>query len=67
MESFEQNALATAPHRPQWWSQYVDDTHMLLMKIHSREFTDHLNAMDDDIKWMTRWKVMTETEVMARL
>ena len=27
MESFEQKALTTAPHRPRWLRWYVDDTH----------------------------------------
>ena len=31
--------------------------------MHSQEFTDHLNYVDDDIKWMTEGEVLTETEV----
>ena len=39
---------------------YIDDTHMVLKKIHTQEFTDHLNSVDDDIKWMIEGEVMTE-------
>ena len=53
MESFEQNALAIAPHQPRWLCQYVDDTHIILKKINSQEFTDNLNLVDEDIKWTT--------------
>ena len=31
----------------------MDDTHTVLKKIHSQEFIDHLNSVDDDIKWTT--------------
>ena len=58
MESFEQKALSTAPHRPRWWHWSVDDTHTVLKKIHLQEFTDHLNSVYDDIKWMTEGEVV---------
>ena len=58
MESFEQKALVTAPHRPRWWCWYVDGTHTVLKKIISQEFTDHLNSVDDDIKWTTEGEVV---------
>ena len=61
MESFEQNALATPSHRPRWWNRYVDDTHTVLKKIHSQEFTDHLNSVDDNIKWTTEGEVVTKS------
>ena len=57
VESFDQKALATAPHRPRWCRRYVDDTHPVFKKIHSQEFTDYLNSVDDNIKWMTEGKV----------
>ena len=37
----------------------MDDTHTVLKKIHSQEFTDHLNLVED-IKWMTEDEVVTE-------
>ena len=43
--------------------QYVDDTHMILKKIHSQEFACHLNAVDDYIKWMMDGEVVTEVPV----
>ena len=47
--SFEQKALATAPHQPRW-CRYVDDTYTILKKIHSQEFIDHLSSVNEDIK-----------------
>ena len=45
---------------PRW---YIDDTHMVLVKTHdAQEFTDHINSIDDDIKWMTEGKVSTHTQ-----
>ena len=57
MEDFEQRALATAEHPPDWWKRYVDDTHTILKKEHSQAFTDHINSIDDDIKWTTEGEV----------
>ena len=33
---------------------------MILKKIHSQEFTDHLNSVDADIKWTTEGEVVME-------
>ena len=41
-----------------------DNTHStehVLLKAHAQEFTDHLNSIDDDIKWMTEGKIITHT------
>ena len=38
----------------------MDDTHTVLKNTHSQEFTDHLNSMDDGIKWMTEGEVVTK-------
>ena len=35
----------------------MDDIHIVLKKIYSQEFTDHLNSVDDDIKWTTEGEV----------
>ena len=53
MEAYEQKALATAPHPPWLWKRYVDDTFTIVKRKHSQEFTDHLNSIDDNIKWTT--------------
>ena len=53
MEHLEQIAITTAPHPPEWWYRYVDDTHTKLKKEHAQEFTDHLNSLDPDIKFTT--------------
>ena len=62
MEDFEQKAIAMAAHPPTWWRQYVDDTHTKLKKAYAQEFTDHLNSIDDDIKWTTEGEVETHSE-----
>ena len=54
MEAYEQKALATAPHPPRLWKRYVDDTFTIVKREHSQEFTDHLNSIDDNIKWTTK-------------
>ncbi|MCG8430833.1 MAG: hypothetical protein MJA29_06655, partial [Candidatus Omnitrophica bacterium] len=59
MEDFEQKAIRTAEHPPTWWRRYVDDTHTKLKKAHSQQFTDHLNSIDEHIKWTTEG----ETEI----
>ena len=61
MEDFEQKAIRTAANPPTWWRRYVDDTHTKLKKAHSQQFTDHLNNIDDDIKWTTEPEVTIPT------
>ena len=41
----------------------MDDTHIILKKILSQEFTDHLNSVNDDIKWVTKGEVVLEVPV----
>ena len=53
MEDFEKRALESAEHPPVWWKRYVDDTHTKLKKAYSEAFTEHLNSVDEDIKWTT--------------
>ena len=36
---------------------------MILKKIHSPEYTDHLNGVYEDIKWVTEGETMTEVLV----
>ena len=51
MEEFENHALATATHPPAWWYRYVDDTHTKQKMEHTESFTQHLNSLDQDIKF----------------
>ncbi len=57
MEDFESRAISTAEHPPGWSFRYVDDTHTKLKKDHAQSFTDHLNCLDHDIKFMTEDEV----------
>ena len=43
------------------WRRNVDDTHTVLKKAHSQQFTDHLNSINDDIKWTTKGEEIKET------
>ena len=38
----------------------MGDTHMIPKKFLSQECTDHLNSVDEDIKWMTEGEVVME-------
>ncbi len=37
----------------------MDDTYTVLKKAYAQEFSDHLNTMDDDIKWTTEGEIHT--------
>ena len=62
MENFEQIALAKAENPPRWWKRYVDDTYTVLRKDQAQKFTDYLNTVDKDIKWMTEGEVVKDIE-----
>lgn len=62
MEDFEQRALATANPRPRWWRRYADDTHNLLKKDKSEEFTKPLNSIDDDIKGTSEGETVSQVQ-----
>ena len=52
METFEQRALATAPHPPRFRKRYADDTCTILKREYSEEFTEHLNSINpENIQW----------------
>ena len=38
----------------------MDDTHTVQKKAHAQEFTDHLNSIDECIKWTTEGEILTE-------
>lgn len=41
----------TAAHPPSWWFRYVDDAHTKQKVQHVQEFIDHLNSIDNGIKF----------------
>ena len=52
MVKFEEEALATAPHPPILWKRYVDDTFVIQEEKHSNEFFQHINSLEDKIKFI---------------
>ena len=51
MEDLEVRAIATARHPPKFYRRYVDDSGMVHKTRFIEEFLDHLNSMDDHIKF----------------
>ena len=46
MEHIEDIAISTAPHPPNWWFRYVDDSHSSLKREYVDEFHHHLNSIN---------------------
>ena len=51
MESFEVEAIRSAPHPPCLWKTFVDDTFTILQSSHKEEFLEHLNSVDHHIQF----------------
>ena len=51
MENLEIKALATAPVPPTLWKRFVDDTVIIIQKSQKDNFLQHLNTIDDNIKF----------------
>ena len=51
MEDFEARALTSAPNPPSIWLRYVDDTFVKIREEDIEEFTNHINSIDDNIKF----------------
>ena len=49
--TFEEEALATAPHPPNLWKRYVDDTFVIQEEKYKNEFFQHINSLEDNIKF----------------
>ena len=50
MESFEVEAIRSAPNPPLFWKRYVDDTFTILLSSIKDEFLEHLNSIDQQIQ-----------------
>ncbi len=53
VELFEERALNTAPHPPDLWFRYVDDTFTKIHEYYVEEFTRHINSIDPNIIFTT--------------
>ena len=56
MEDYERQALESAAHPLHLLKWYVGDTHIQV-------FTDHLNGINDNIKWKTEGEVTIHKEL----
>ena len=53
LEDLEAKALSSSPHLPSMWKRYVDDTLTTINRDHKDAFLDHLNSIDDNIRFTT--------------
>ena len=53
MESFEQEALLTAPNPPRIWKRYVDDTFCVIDRDNLVSFFTHLNNLRKEVITIT--------------
>ena len=51
MEYLEQKALSTAPHPPNFWCRYVDDSFVIHKEANKQGFLQHINSVDPAIKF----------------
>ena len=51
MEHFEQLALSSALHLPRIWYRFMDDTFCVIKAAFVNEFTDHINSLDNNIRF----------------
>ena len=51
MESFEVEALRSAPHPPYLWKRFVDDTFTILQSSQRNGFLEYLNSIDQHIQF----------------
>ena len=51
MEKYEIEALESSPHPSSLWKRFVDDTFVILETQHKEEFFNHINSMDENIKF----------------
>ena len=53
MEEVEAKAIRTALKSPSVWLRYVDDTFVKIHEYFVNDFTEHLNSIDENIKFTT--------------
>ena len=51
MEYFEKEALESPKNPPSLWLRYVDDTMTKIHEYDIQSFTDHINSIDEHIKF----------------
>ena len=51
MEDFEVKAINSAPHPPNLWKRFVDDTFTIIKSTQKRSFLDHLNSIHHHIQF----------------
>ena len=51
MESFEVEAIRSAPHPPYLWKRFVDDTFTIIESSYKNEFLEHINSIDKHIQF----------------
>ena len=51
MESFEVEAIRSAPHPPYVWKRFVDDTFTILQSSQKNGFLEHINSIDQHIQF----------------
>ena len=51
MESFGVEAIRSAPHPPQLWKRFVDDTFTILQSSKREGFLEYLNSIDQHIQF----------------
>ena len=51
METFEVEAIRSAPSPPKFWKRFVDDTFTILESSKKEEFLTHLNSIDQQIQF----------------
>ena len=51
MESFELEAIGSAPHPPYLWKRFVDDIFTILQSSQKNGFLEHINSIDQHIQF----------------
>ena len=60
MQEVETMALASSPVRVKWWKRYVDDSNSCMQKDDVNSFHNHLNSMNQHIKFTIELPTVTE-------